>query len=90
MIFSLLIRLISASLDLQFLMSEIKTARPRIPSPRTAGMMTQHKNYLLKLLRGILNMCAHLIKKMQWISYEKGHVVCMKRMCASHRPADSA
>jgi hypothetical protein len=45
MIFSLLILLISASLDLQFLMSEMKTAKPRIPSPRTAGMMTQHKKF---------------------------------------------
>ena len=36
---SLLIRLISASLLLQLRMSEMKTARPRIPSPRTAGIM---------------------------------------------------
>ena len=26
-------------LNLQFLMSEMKTARPRIPSPRTAGIV---------------------------------------------------
>ena len=35
---SLLIRFTSASLLLQFRMSEIKTARPRIPSPLTAGI----------------------------------------------------
>ena len=36
---SLLILLTSASLLLQFLMSEMKTARPRMPSPLTAGML---------------------------------------------------
>ena len=36
---SLLIRFTSASLLLQFRMSEIKTARPRIPSPLTAGIL---------------------------------------------------
>ena len=36
---SLLIRLTSASFDLQLRMSEMKTARPRIASPRTAGIM---------------------------------------------------
>ena len=34
----MLIRFTSASLLLQFRMSEIKTARPRIPSPLTAGI----------------------------------------------------
>jgi hypothetical protein len=31
-----------------------KNAVDRIPSPPTTGMLTQHKNSLLKLLRGIL------------------------------------
>lgn len=32
------------SKNLQFLMSEIKTARPRIPSPLTAGMIMSVKS----------------------------------------------
>ena len=36
--FTLLIRFVSASFDLQFLISEIKTAKPRMPSFATAGM----------------------------------------------------
>ena len=41
---SLLIRLISASLLLQFLISEIKTDKPRIESPFGAGIFDKYLN----------------------------------------------
>ena len=48
---SLFILLISASLLLQFLMSDMKTASPRMPSPRTAGILVDQK-LIIKLKQG--------------------------------------
>ena len=48
---SLLILLISASLLLQFLMSDMKTARPRMPSPRTAGIVISIYNVKLEITK---------------------------------------
>lgn len=55
---SLFILLISASLLLQFLMSEIKTARPRIESPLGAGIfkkIIQFQRILLSAAKQISN-----------------------------------
>ena len=51
---SLFILLISASLLLQFLMSDMKTASPRMPSPRTAGILLDQK-LMIKLKQGDLS-----------------------------------
>ncbi len=65
----------------------MKKTHVRVPSPRTAGMMTQHKNSLLKLLRGILNRCAH--HPINAVDLFKKNVtkVWNKRMWASLRRA---
>ncbi len=65
----------------------MKEKQVSFPSPRTAGMLTQHKNSLLKLLRGFKHVCAlrYIINAVD--IFKKCHVVCKKSMCASNRRA---